>query len=184
MLREANIQVEQGLPEKWVDGQPKPLPKVVPIDDDVPKGRSSWLVGQPWELKHHVIRDLIHVPISSNFHSFILVGCLSTSNLKNGLVTFSPPRTTSPLSSLVPLPQARPLFACALVRSPLLDSTGWLVSVGMFCALEEASWSACDGWVVGGLVEQDPSSTSGRLPWRCFKGFRSLAMKLTIWKRC
>ena len=61
-LREADVQVQQCLPEEWVKRQPEPLEEVVPVHGHIAWRRPSRLVGWPAEPKLHIIRDLVELP--------------------------------------------------------------------------------------------------------------------------
>ena len=61
-LREADVQVQQGLPEERGKRQLEPLEEVVPCTRPRDRGWSSWLIGWVEDSKLHIIRDLIKFP--------------------------------------------------------------------------------------------------------------------------
>ena len=61
-MREANIQVQTGVPKEHVKGQSEPLEKVVTVHGYIAGRRLSGLVRRLGESELHLIRDMIKLP--------------------------------------------------------------------------------------------------------------------------
>ena len=61
-LWKADVQVQKRFPDERVEGQLKPLDKLISVDSNVVEGRLGRLIGRLREPKLNIIRHVIELP--------------------------------------------------------------------------------------------------------------------------